>query len=168
VGLLKNAQLRHSYDEGVCGLEEDLQSPRISSGEIAMNIEPFVYDYVINEVDYPDGAVIMEEGSRGRWIYIVLEGRIRVMKKTSKGMVCVDSLGPGEVFGEMVFLEGNEGLRSASVIAQSEVKVGVLDTERLNADYQALPIRLRALFRSLMMELKEVTSRVCTAVSGSS
>ena len=133
-----------------------------------MNIEPFVYDYVINEVDYPDGTVIMEEGGRGRWIYIVLEGRVRVMKRTLTGMVCVDTLGPGEIFGEMVFLEGSEGPRSASVIAQREVKVGILDTERLNRDYQAMPLRLRALFHSLMIELKEVTSRVCSAVSGSS
>jgi CRP/FNR family cyclic AMP-dependent transcriptional regulator len=133
-----------------------------------MNIDPFVYDYIINEVSYPDGAVIVEEGGRGRWIYILLVGRLRVMKRTSTGTVCVDTLGPGEIFGEMVLLEGSGGPRSASVIAQGEVKVGILDIERLNTDYEAMPLRLRALLRSLMMELKEVTSRVCDAVSSSS
>lgn len=133
-----------------------------------MNIEPFVYEYVINEVDYPDGTIIIEEGGRGRGIYIILEGRVRVMRRTPTGMVRVDTLKPGHIFGEMVFLEGSEGPRSASVIAEGEVKVGILDTEKLTRDYQAMPIKLRDLFRSLMMELKEVTSKVCTAVSRSS
>ena len=133
-----------------------------------MNIEPFVYDYVIDEVDYSDGTVIIEEGSRGKWIYTVLEGKVRVVKKTPTGTVCVDTLGAGEIFGEVVFLEGSEGPRSASVIAHGEVKVGMLDTERLGRDYQTMSPRLRALFRSLMMEVKEVTSRVCRAVSASS
>jgi len=130
-----------------------------------MNIDPFVYEYVINEVDYPDGTIIVEEGGRGRGIYIVLEGRVRVMKKTLTGIVRVDTLKPGQIFGEMAFLEGSERPRSASVIAEGEVKVGILDTERLTRDYQAMPIKLRDLFRSLMTELKEVTSKVSTAVS---
>ncbi len=131
-----------------------------------MSIEPFVYDYVVNEVDYPDQTVIVEEGSRGRWIYIVLGGRVKVMKRAPTGMVSVATLGEGEIFGEMVLMEGSEVPRSASVIADGEVKVGILDTERLIADYQAMPTRLRALFRSLMTELRETTSRVCGAVSG--
>ena len=132
-----------------------------------MEIEPLVYEYVVSEVKYPHDTSIIEEGSRGSWVYVVLKGQVKVKKKTPTGIVTVDTLGEGEIFGEMVFFEGTEGVRSASVVAEGEVKLGILDTDRLTKDYQAMSSRLRALFRSLMLQLKDRTSRVCSAVAGS-
>jgi CRP-like cAMP-binding protein len=132
-----------------------------------MVIEPLVYEYILGELKYPNEAIIIEEGSRGSWIYVVLAGRVKVKKRTATGMVTVDTLGEGEIFGEMVLLEGGKGPRSASVVAEGETKLGLLDTERLIKDCQDMPIRLQALFRSLIIQLRDMTSRVCTAVAGS-
>jgi CRP-like cAMP-binding protein len=132
-----------------------------------MDMDPLVYEYIVSDLKYPDQAVIIEEGSSGRWIYVVLEGRVKVMKKTASGMVTVDTLGEGEVFGEMVLLEGGYGRRSASVIADGEVKLGILDTDRLMKDYQTMSTRMRALLRSVVLRLRDMTSKVCRAVAGS-
>ena len=52
-----------------------------------------VFDPYISEVKkYADGDVIIEEGSFGSWIYVVLEGSVKVKKRTAKGMVTIDTL----------------------------------------------------------------------------
>jgi hypothetical protein len=56
----------------------------------------------------------------------------------------------------MVFLEGGTGARSASVIvAESPVKVGLLDTQRLIDDYEAVAPEVKTLIQSLMSKLRE-------------
>ena len=123
-----------------------------------------VFDPYVAEVrTYNGGDVIIEEGSFGSWIYVVLGGSVKVKKTTAKRMVTIDTLKEGEVFGEMVFLEGGTGARSASVIAaEGPVKVGLLDTEKLISDYEAVAPDLKTLIQSLMSKLRDATSKVCS------
>jgi CRP-like cAMP-binding protein len=130
-----------------------------------MTIDGQVYGYVADEETYPDKAVIIEEGSKGDWVYVILKGSAKVTKKTQKGAVTLDILREGDVFGEMVLLETGQELRSASVVAvDGPVRLGVLDSERLVKDYGTLSPQLRALMRSLIRRLKETTDSVCNAV----
>lgn len=133
-----------------------------------MKIDSEIYGYVTHEMDYQDGAVIVEEGSSGDWVYIILSGRAKVRKRTSKGLVAIASLSEGEIIGEMAFLEGGKALRSASVIAaDGPVRVGVLDNERLLSDYEAMSPQLRTLIRSLSMKIRETTTKVCAIIVAS-
>jgi len=62
------------------------------------------------------GAVIMAEGDRVDSLYIVISGRLKVMMGEANGKeVILGIIGPGELFGEMGFID--DGPRSASVIA---------------------------------------------------
>jgi len=128
-------------------------------------MHPALHSYIVEETTYSDREVIIEEGSKGSWIYVILEGIAKVKKRTAKGMVTVDILREGEVFGEMAFLEGGMNTRSASVIAaDGEVRVGLLDTQKLIDDYEAVPSELKTLIRSLMQKLRNTTSKVCSII----
>lgn len=130
-----------------------------------MPVHPSVHAYMASEEFYPDGSVIVEEGTVGDWVYVILEGTAKVRKKTPKGLVTIDSLIEGDVFGEMGFLEGGKQLRSASVVASGDVWVGILDGGKLSADFEMLPYNLRALIRSLVLKLREITASVCSLAS---
>ena len=54
--------------------------------------------YIASEETYEDRTVIIEEGSKGEWICVVLEGRVKVKKKTEKGKVTLDTLKEGDIF----------------------------------------------------------------------
>jgi len=128
-----------------------------------MSTNPAFDAYIMEVKTYSGGEVIIEEGSFGSWIYVILEGLVKVKKRTAKGMVTIDSLKEGEVFGEMVFLEGGTGARSASVIAaEGPVRVALLDTEKLISDYEAVAPDLKTLIQSLMSKLRDTTSKVCS------
>jgi CRP/FNR family cyclic AMP-dependent transcriptional regulator len=130
-----------------------------------MPVHPTIHAYVAGEEFYPDGSVVIEEGTVGDWVYVILEGSVKVRKKTLKGLVTVDTLKDGDVFGEMGFLEGGKRVRSASVVASGDVWVGILDGEKLTRDFEEMPSNLRALIRSLVLKLREITATVCSLVS---
>jgi CRP/FNR family cyclic AMP-dependent transcriptional regulator len=130
-----------------------------------MAMDPRLQEYLANEQPYPDGTVIVEEGSQGNWVFVILEGSARVKKKTAKGEITLDILKEGDIFGEMEFLEGAERPRTASLVASGDVWVGILDVSRLLKDYQMVSPKLRILIRSLMAKYKETTAKLCAKVS---
>ena len=67
----------------------------------------------INEYNVAD--VIFEEGSTGRELYVVLEGKIDIVKITGATRTLIVTLGKGEFFGEMAVIDGSS--RSATAIA---------------------------------------------------
>ena len=69
----------------------------------------------INEYDVSD--VIFEEGSTGRELYVVLDGKIDIVKITGATKTTIVTLGKGEFFGEMAVIDGSS--RSATAIAAS-------------------------------------------------
>jgi CRP-like cAMP-binding protein len=68
-------------------------------------------------VDCAPGEVIVQAGDRGNSLYLMLEGRARVVGKSRV-------LRPGDFFGEMALIDG--GPRSATIIAASQVRVMML------------------------------------------
>ena len=64
-------------------------------------------------VDHPPGEVIVQAGDRGTSMYLILEGRARVVGKSRV-------LRPGDFFGEMALIDG--GPRTATIIAASQVR----------------------------------------------
>ena len=67
----------------------------------------------INEFDV--GAIIFEEGSMGRELFVVLDGRIDIVKLDGATKTLIVTLGKGEFFGEMAVIDGSA--RSATAIA---------------------------------------------------
>ncbi|NTV57212.1 MAG: cyclic nucleotide-binding domain-containing protein [Deltaproteobacteria bacterium] len=130
-----------------------------------MPIDPVVYEYIASEVECPANEVIIEEGSKGDWVYVVLEGHVKVKKRTPKGLIVIDTLSEGDIFGEIAFLEGEDADRSATVMAaEGSVRLGILDKELLIKHYSAMSPTLRAIIKSLAIKVRETTKRICTAL----
>ncbi|MFH1630132.1 MAG: cyclic nucleotide-binding domain-containing protein [Pseudomonadota bacterium] len=130
-----------------------------------MDINQLVHLYLSNEETYESGEIIIEEGTKSDWVYIILEGRVKVTKRTESGVVTIDILKKGAVFGEMALFEKAQAPRSASVIAaDGAVKVGVLDFQLLLKDYESLSPQLRSLLKALVMRLRESTEKVAAFV----
>src|SRR5687768_13224485 len=57
------------------------------------------------EYVFATGETLFQEGTLGTWMYIVVEGRIRVLRRTESGReISLGSFGPGEFFGEYALL----------------------------------------------------------------
>ncbi|MBQ8103922.1 MAG: Crp/Fnr family transcriptional regulator [Afipia sp.] len=67
----------------------------------------------INEYDASE--VIFEEGSTGRELFVVLDGKVDIVKNSGADKTVIVTLGKGEFFGEMAVIDGSS--RSASAVA---------------------------------------------------
>ncbi len=55
---------------------------------------------------YPAGGKIFDEGEESRDAYLVIDGLVRIERRTPYGAFSLAELGPGELFGESSFLDG--------------------------------------------------------------
>jgi predicted RND superfamily exporter protein len=82
---------------------------------------------------YKAGQEIFAQGSRGENLYVVLDGRIEVVRTEEGRERPLAKLGPGDVFGEVGFVKSIE--RTASVRALEDVELLALNS---NTTRQAL------------------------------
>jgi len=111
---------------------------------------------------YKQHDVIIKEGRLSQAIYLVRKGMVRVERAASGKDVAIAFLEPGEVFGEISFLEGVP--TSAAVIAQSEVEVCILDEQSLYSLLTSVPGLsdrfYQSLAHNLSSRLRQTTSLV--------
>ncbi len=84
------------------------------------------------------GSIMTRQGATANWLYILSEGHADVivnMGETDERKVA--TLAPGNVFGEMGLLTGEP--RSATVIAQTDVRAWRLDKESFKSILEARP-----------------------------
>ena len=67
----------------------------------------------INE--FKVGNVIFEEGSTGRELFVVLDGKIDIVKINGASKTVIVTLSKGEFFGEMAVIDGSA--RSATAVS---------------------------------------------------
>jgi len=124
------------------------------------------YMYVVEEETFPPGHRVVAEGRHGKWIWIVLEGEVEVLRDTPKGPITIARLGEGSFIGTfMIFLfEGS--IRSAHVNAVSDVRLGLLDTQKLYAEFASLSSDFRNLLFSYSRRLIKTSDRVVEIYTG--
>ena len=74
-----------------------------------------------------EGSALVEQGSAGGEIYLLLNGVLVVEVDDEK----IAELGPGAVFGERASLEGT---RTATLRAVTECKVAAVPADRIDRD----------------------------------
>ena len=121
--------------------------------------------YIRDEETYSDGAVIFDEGGFSDWVYVIMEGEVKVSKTTPKGRFTVAKLGEGEFIGELEFLDMGKEPRSATVSAVGEVKLGVIDRDKLRREYDGLSPDFRKIIRTLVQRLRRITLQSASLAS---
>lgn len=92
---------------------------------------------------FASGDVLVQRGDADRSMFIVLEGQLEILVAQDAGERAVSIAGPGSIFGEQSFLDGET--RSAAVRAVSEGEVRILswpDFQQLAADAPDLGMRV--------------------------
>jgi AAA family ATP:ADP antiporter len=78
---------------------------------------------IVEEVEVPRGAVVIEKGDPGDSMYVIVEGKVRVYD----GERTIVELGPRDIFGELALLDPEP--RFASVAAEIDTRLLRLDRE---------------------------------------
>lgn len=109
---------------------------------------------LVDEVEIPEGRVLIEEGDLGREAFVIVEGEA----EARIGDRSVAELGPGDCFGEMSLLAGNR--RTATVTARTPMQLLVLDSRSFDALIDEIPGVAKKVLRQLARRVVENESRV--------
>ena len=91
------------------------------------------YDLLLEKAEfaiYKKDQIILQEGGNCQSIYILKKGLVRVERATSDKGVAIAFLQPGDIFGEMSFLE--DTVTSAQIIAETESEVFIIQKNALD------------------------------------
>ena len=73
--------------------------------------------------------MIFEEGDPGRALFVIVDGTVDITRATPTGPVVLNTLGPGEAFGELALID--DFPRSAHAIVHEKCRLFVIRKEAL-------------------------------------
>lgn len=85
--------------------------------------DPDQYEVLLRHsriVEFKPGEVVMRQGDKDPWLYFLLKGQLAVFAANKADQQVVNYITPGEVFGDIAALVGQE--RSATVVADYNCK----------------------------------------------
>ena len=109
----------------------------------------------LESISVPEGAELFRQGDPGDAFYLVVKGRLAVFVASQSDATArrVNSVGPGDAFGEMALLEDHP--RTATIRADTDVEVLRLERGRFLALVRDEPSVALAVARSLGRRLRD-------------
>jgi sigma-B regulation protein RsbU (phosphoserine phosphatase) len=102
---------------------------------------------------FEPGQVVLEEGSQDRDVYLIVKGRVQVLKGEGRDETLLAERGPGDLFGEMGFLEQKP--RFATIRALEPTRLLQLPEEGARALLAEEPVLLYRTVQVLSARLRE-------------
>jgi CRP-like cAMP-binding protein len=73
------------------------------------------------EIASDTGTILLQENTPGAWVYIVLDGRVRILRHQGQREITLGTLLPGDVFGEYALLSPGRNTATCRVAAPSRL-----------------------------------------------
>jgi CRP-like cAMP-binding protein len=109
---------------------------------------------------YRRGAVLLLEGDHSDHVFVIREGRVKVVATTSNGQELLLAVrGPGELIGELAALTHGSEPRSASVVALDPISTQVIAGADFEAFLEQHPRVLMIVMRKIMERLRDADRR---------
>jgi len=108
---------------------------------------------IAHEEWYPQNTDIFRQGEDGSMMFVIVDGRLQVVRNMDGKDQILAERGPGDFLGEMAIIESAP--RSATLHTQSEVRVLAIDDETFKGILRERPNVSFAVLRSLSRRLRE-------------
>jgi uncharacterized protein (TIGR02266 family) len=107
---------------------------------------------------YKAGEVIFEEGSHGLAVYILHSGKVEISMMVQEKRIAVEILGPGDIFGEMGFIDHSPRLATATALEDTVLEL--VDKDFLDKEFNQIGSDFRKIVTTLVMRLRKTTQRL--------
>ena len=122
------------------------------------------YVYVVDEEEFPGGTDVVAQNRFGNWFWVILSGKMEVIRILPEGSAPIVRLADGAYIGSIVSFLREGNVRSATVKAIGKVQLGVLDSELISREYAAMSEDLQSILISVDKRLRHVTDVCARAV----
>jgi CRP-like cAMP-binding protein len=115
-------------------------------------------------VSLKTGEFLFRQDDMTHDLFIVKKGAIRIFKMEGGVEINLDTVGPGNVVGEVASIDG--GPRTASGIATEPSEALMLPSTEFKAILASIPEWFRKIAMILVQRLREVDSRISRSIDG--
>ena len=109
------------------------------------------------------GDIIFSEGEDTQDFYIVKNGSVKIFRTEGLQEVTLDTLGPGNVAGEISFIDS--GIRTASGIAIFDAELIVISKDEFRNIFNKIPDWFRKISLILVQRLREVDEKISRSIN---
>ncbi|TQK27217.1 Crp/Fnr family transcriptional regulator [Arthrobacter sp. SLBN-53] len=114
-------------------------------------------------MNFPRNHTIFVEGEPGDRLYVLVEGKVKVGRRTADGRESLIAvMGPGDTFGELALFD--PGPRTATVATLTEVRVAAVPRQALGAWIAERPQIAEQLLRVLARRLRRTNDDLCDMI----
>jgi signal transduction histidine kinase len=139
--------------------QDPLSSPFLSLVTGA-DREPLIH--AVDEVNREAGDIVFLEGDPGDNMYLILSGKVVIVKGDLDSPTILAYRGAGEIFGEMALLENQP--RSATVIALSDLRLMGANSQQFEGLLHDMPSIGRGIMEMLSSRLRSASEARSTGV----
>jgi CRP/FNR family cyclic AMP-dependent transcriptional regulator len=108
---------------------------------------------------YPRNTIVLNEGDHSDSLYVVNSGKVKIFLSDSEGKeVILNSLGPGDYFGEMALLDSAP--RSASAITTEKCQLALISKADFEAFLSEHPAAMIKIMQGIIKRLRSLTENV--------
>lgn len=112
------------------------------------------------------GELLFKEGDQSTAMYLLSKGMIRIFKKKGDAVIEIDTLRPGQIIGEMAFLDGNP--RSASGEAMMDCELIEISQAIYQSTMAQVPEWVKVLLKATAARLRSTTTKLKNLETASS
>ncbi|MGN7781259.1 Crp/Fnr family transcriptional regulator [Mycolicibacterium sp. 22603] len=114
-------------------------------------------------MSFPRNHTIFVEGEPGDRLYVLVEGKVKVGRRTADGRESLIAvMGPGDTFGELALFD--PGPRTATVATLTEVRVAAVPRQALGVWIAERPQIAEQLLRVLARRLRRTNDDLCDMI----
>jgi CRP/FNR family cyclic AMP-dependent transcriptional regulator len=107
---------------------------------------------------FEDGAVIFADGANGDWMYVVESGEVEISKIVNGRKIVIETMKPGELFGEMAYIDKTP--RSATATARGTTEVGIIDRQFFDQEFNKLSADFQQMLKTVAFRLRRTTGKL--------
>lgn len=102
--------------------------------------------------------ILFREGSEGRELFIIQEGKVGVYKESQEGLIELAVIEKNGIIGEMSLLDNQP--RSATIRALEKTTIIVINEKIFQAALQTAPLWLTSIVKIVVSRLRDINKRV--------
>lgn len=107
----------------------------------------------MENLTFPKGALIVKQNDTGDKMYYIESGTVEIsLESKDNNSIPLAKLGAGEFFGELSFYD--DKVRSATVTASTEVKLKVIEKDKIPYTLEKTPEWFQELFKKLIERIR--------------
>ncbi|PKN20293.1 MAG: cyclic nucleotide-binding protein [Deltaproteobacteria bacterium HGW-Deltaproteobacteria-6] len=110
---------------------------------------------IVRTETFEDKQIIFKEGTFGDWMYIIEEGGVEISRTVGGKKVILANLEEGEIIGEVAYISRNG--RSATAIAIGKTKLGTIDRQHFDNEFNELSHEFQAILKTMALRLGRTT-----------